>query len=369
MRLVTVAACAFAIGCSTAAATPAPGAHSTLAQAEGPIPGGVQTSSSMPTGESRWYVFYVNGQQRLRISALEGAGFGGFTFPYREQCLGVTLYDTDGGMFSGEPEFNDPPLEYTTPPGLNRFFVSFEASSTTGCTEGPPPWMFSFEVSPASAIVSGPGVPVPVTVDPVPAGTQPNDDPTHASRSIVAGTTYAGSLVTLNDKDVFSFYSDAGHDQHLDVAATNPALDECLSTGDPVLRLEAETRYELRDAAGSVIGSVTPFPNSIKHINETVAGGQQFFLTMENAESCHPSDWEFEITGAINARSPTATARSASCARARSNLARYRAEVIQRRRTLRHTRKAAERRHARKAVIQAERRVLLGRSAVKHQCQ
>jgi hypothetical protein len=308
-----------------------------ISQAEGPLAGGVPISGTLGSANDvDYYYFYVQGQQQIHLDAVGGSDLCKFW-----------LEDTDGGRL---------PYDYTTPPGLNRYFVHvqddcFESASAS----------YAFQIDPGSAVVTGPALDRSF----VTTG-EPNESSQQAAGPLAGGVNYRGSIDTANDQDWFFFYVAPGAHQ-VDISVTDP-LDE----GD------CEAQVELGDGpyydeASSASGGWADFG----HVRTTLTGPATYHLSASTGGfDCGFGSWQFRIdpadaltptlwTPPVVAPSPK-PAVSAVCRRARGRVVAWSRRVRTLTDQLRHAhgahsrhvvrvyRKAA-RRHLRSAIGQRSR--------------
>jgi len=223
-----------------------------ISQAEGPIAGGTQITGTLGTPDDvDYFYFYVQGQQQIHLTA---------TLADAEEC-GYQLEDTDGARL---------PSDYTTPPGLNRYYVHIYGSEF--CTPGP----WSFEVDPGSAVVSGPSIDRSF----VQTG-EPNESEAQAEGPLAGGVNYRGSIDTSNDEDWFFFYVAPGTHQ-IDVAVTNPTTSGC--NAQVTLPEALDTYGEPSGASGD--------STTYGHVDVTLTGPARYYLSA--GSSCSGA-WQFRI--------------------------------------------------------------------------
>jgi hypothetical protein len=268
-----------------------------LLQAEGPVAGGVAYPGVSATdNDVDWYMFYANSQVELDIQV---------TSPDAEwdECY-VTLRGADGGFIDSMYVTKNSVyhFRYTTPPGVNRFYIS--ARCPTGRH-------YQFTINPAGGVTSGPRP----FGDPVPTG-EPNEFRSQAIGPLVGGVDYTGVQGTDNDADWFYFY--ALGPRALDIAVTSP--DGC-SDGD----------VTLYDGGGDWIADASANPDSITHLQHTTpAGVNQFYLQAECDSTGGRYQFRIDPADAITAQPPPPPAPpgpSAACLEARGLRALYRKRV------------------------------------------
>jgi hypothetical protein len=306
-----------------------------ITQAEGPLAGAVTYSGALSTdNDVDWYAFYVAGQTQLDISV---------TVPADSPCGGwfdeADLLDTDGQYIaSAEPDVNETQhILYTTPPGTNRFLLTFDACNG---------YKYSFRLDPGSAIVSGPGIVAPAATG------EPNESPDQAFGPLLGGTPYAGRIDTLNDEDWFYFYT--GGAGALDVSLTGTD-GGCSADG---------TLYAASDVNES-LASASADANETEHLRYTASGAGKFLVHVE--DGCIGTGYQLRvdpstaIVPALPALAPPPPAAapqpSSRCIRARHGVRRWRAAIRRTKGKLRlvHTRAA---RRVLKHKLAAERRTL-----------
>jgi hypothetical protein len=258
-----------------------------IAEAEGPVSGGVNYSGTIDTGNDiDTYVFYVSGEVPLSVHVASASN----------RCLNVTLGDTDNGTLQSatlfEKEVEGANLTYTTTAGVNRFYLQFEScDEATGA--------YSFSISPGAAIVSGPGA---LAQNPVPGL---HEYPAQAFGPLAANTAYTDTLLTSNDQNWLTFFTPLA-EETVDVEATTLSGDECsLYVNKEYLRM-AWDRWN--------------------HDRFTSASSAQYFLS---TEKCMGTSWEVIVKAAslapgvqTQAAPPPPPLPSDACLHDRANLAR-----------------------------------------------
>jgi hypothetical protein len=233
--------------------------NNALVQAEGPISGGTSYSGSLATRDDKdWYVFYVQGQQQLHVSSTTSASDG--------DCGETRVADTDGK--------GDMPSDFTTPPGMTRYFVEVW-NSETGC---PNTVSYSFQIDPGSAVVTGPAT------QPAQETGEPNESGVQTAGPLQGGVPYSGSIDTSNDQDWFYFYTAPGQHQ-VDLAITGPALDGC-----------QDVYVTLYPAEGD--DEITFFGQSrdnVNHYRFTSEDAAMYRLRVVSRDKCTPAHWQLEV--------------------------------------------------------------------------
>jgi hypothetical protein len=232
-----------------------------IAEAEGPLVGGVTYTGSIANStDLDTYVFYVNGQQQLDIKVTDTSGAG--------ECLSARFGDTDnrslafkGYMREGQSQ----EFKYTTPPGVNRYYLEFEG----GCSVET---RYSFTIEPAAAIIGG-----AATIPPTPTG-EPNESAEQALGPLLGGVSYTGEIQTQNDEDWFKFYTAPGIHQ-FDVAMTR--LSGC------------ETSVLLQSPLKNENKQLYPPTDEWRHFTETSQAAGVYFL--EVSGGCVGTRYEFVI--------------------------------------------------------------------------
>ncbi len=170
-----------------------------ITEAEGPLVGGVTYTGAIATENDRdIYLFYVSGQQQLKIQAANTGG----------SCLTVEFGDTNDINLAEAGEIHEghtAEFAYTTPPGLTRYYLDF--SDCSGETK------YSFIIMPAAAVVGG-----APTLPPTPTG-EPNENAEEAIGPLLGNIAYTGEIQTQNDEDWFKFFTASGSHQ-FDIAYT-----------------------------------------------------------------------------------------------------------------------------------------------------
>ena len=195
---ILLALLAFAPGAARADVEPNDG----ITQAEGPIKAGITYEGTLANKQDKdTYLFYVSGQQQLSIQVRE-------TNPTEDQsdCLYVYFGDSDNQSIDYKSFESDAQFRYTTPPGINRFYLSLESSYECGGGTA-----YSVLIEPSGALVDGPkNLPLVPT-------SEPNEGEGQALGPLLADTAYTGEIQTENDEDWFKFYTAPGTHQ-VDVA-------------------------------------------------------------------------------------------------------------------------------------------------------
>jgi len=267
--LITLGAAGISVAPASADVEP----NNVISQAEGPIPGGVPIVGALPTGNDvDYYVFYAASQQQIHLTRAD------LTAP-SSGCLEVGMSDTNGAGITDS---------YTTPPGVNRYFVGVSADDTDcGAIS------YRFEVGPAGAITGGPALDRALVQT-----SEPNETPGQAQGPLSAEVNYVGAHETANDQDWFYFYVPAGTHQ-LDISTTAPVARSCSSA----VRLYGSASDD------NWIDSASSGAFGFGHINQTVTGPAQYFLRAGPDDTyCLGDRWQFRIEtpGAITASNPDA---------------------------------------------------------------
>jgi len=186
-----LAVCLLVAGAAVAAADVEP--NDVISQAEGPIAGGTPISGTFGTPDDfDYYVFYVQGQQQIHLHQSTPSG------------CSAGLLDSDGQGL---------PSDFTTPAGLNRYFVIVGRDYSLGDCSGQ---SYSFQIDPGSVVVSGPAIDRSF----VQTG-EPNESQAQAAGPLAGGVNYRGSIDTSNDQDWFFFFVAPGVHQ-IEATVTDP---------------------------------------------------------------------------------------------------------------------------------------------------
>jgi hypothetical protein len=256
--VVALAALVFAAAPASADNEP----NDVISYAEGPIGGGVPITGTISTTDDEdWYVFYANSQQQLHLT------YDDLTKD-DDSCLDVTLRDTNGSSVA---------FDYTTPPGINRYFVQVAWDGGYGC--GDPPHTYRFELDPAGAVTTGAALDLTLTPT-----AEPNETYGQAIGPLGALVNYVGATDTDNDEDWFWFWVPAGTHQ-LVVTTTGPAS----SCGSEI------SLYN--DPSDSRVAYATGSRSSFGSINQTVAGPAKLYLKADSSgyRCTLGSRWQFRI--------------------------------------------------------------------------
>jgi hypothetical protein len=191
------------VGMATPAYAIDSGPNNGIAEAEGPLSGGVEYTGTIGTSNDiDTYLFYVSGEVALDVHVANISG----------TCLSVMLGNTDNSKrldsASYLKEGNNADLTYTTSPGVSRFYLQFEGSCYPKETGA-----YSFSISPPGAIISGPATP---TAQPV-SGLHENSG--QAFGPLAANTAYSDALLTSNDQNWLTFFTPASAEP-VDIEAT-----------------------------------------------------------------------------------------------------------------------------------------------------
>jgi hypothetical protein len=237
-----------------------------ISYAEGPIAGGVPIQGLISTPDDRdYYLFYANSQQQLHLTYDDLTSDPGY------DCLEVTLRDTNGRSIS---------FDYTTPPGVTRYFVEVEYDDDYACSDQPP-ISYRFELDPGTAVTTG--APSDLTLH---ATGEPNETFGQAIGPMGALFNYVGATDTDNDEDWFWFWVPAGTRQ-LVISATGPAS----SCGSYVSLYSDPTESSVASTSGTV--------DSFGQINQTVVGPAKYYIKASSGgsySSCRlGSPWQFRI--------------------------------------------------------------------------
>lgn len=254
--------CLLLAGAAVASADVEP--NDVISQAEGPIAGGVPINGTIDTpDDTDYYYFYVQGQQQIHVrsTGLSG-GFNCSPPPDLEDASGSSL-----------------PLDYTTPSGLNLFFLRVGDNSPGSQDELCDPGPYTLEVDPGSAVVQGPALDHSF----VQTG-EPNESAAQAEGPLAGGVNYRGSIDTANDQDWFYFNVAPGTHQ-LDVTVTNPERQDCTSG---VTLADALDQY---GDAYSASGNWDTFGQ----VAVTLTGPAVYHLNAGMASSSCFGAWQFRI--------------------------------------------------------------------------
>jgi hypothetical protein len=255
-----VALAALALGTAPASADTEP--NNVISYAEGPVAGGAPITGVVSTSDDvDFYVFYANSQQQLHLT------YDDLTVN-DDSCLDVNLLATSGSEIS---------FDYTTPPGINRYFVQVGWDDGYDC--GEPPHTYRFELDPGTAVTTGPAMDLALT----PTG-EPNETYGQAIGPLGALINYVGSSDTSNDEDWFWFWVPGGTHQ-LSITTTGPAA----SCGSGI------SLYA--DPSDSSIDSASAGQSSFSAISQTVTGPAKMYLKASSTGySCSlGSRWQFRI--------------------------------------------------------------------------
>ena len=240
--------------------------NNVISQAEGPVGGGAAVVGSLATPDDvDYYVFYAGSQQQLHLTADD------LTNPEDSDCTDADLVDTNGETV---------PNDYTTPPGVNRYFLRIDVGSTYGgCAN---PQTYRFRIDPASGVTGGP----PLDRALSPTG-EPNETPSQAAGPLQAAVNYVGTHDTINDEDWFFFWVPPGPHQ-LDLSVTSPAP---ASYG-----CAAEVALYGGQASDSYVAGAEAGSSSFGHVNQTLVGPDDYFIRAGVDESdCLTGRWQFRI--------------------------------------------------------------------------
>jgi hypothetical protein len=270
-RLLVVAVCALATLAVPALAAADTEPNDGITEAEGPLAGGVTYTGAVANStDVDTYVFYVNGQQQIDIKVTDLNG---------GECLSARFGDTNNHQLAEKSylrEGQSQEFKYTTPPGVNRYYLSF-GSGCSGEVK------YSFSIEPASTIVAGPSTLIPTPT------TEPNDNAEQALGPLLGGVAYTGEIQTQNDQDWFKFYTAPGS-QQFDVAMTR--VSGC------------ELSFELQSPVKGETRSTYPPSGEWSHFTETSATAGIYYLKV--AGGCVGSRYEFvvEPPGALTTLAP-----------------------------------------------------------------
>lgn len=235
------------LGVTPAVAEPEP--DGVIWQASGPVTSGQITGTIASNNDYDWYMFYAASQTQLTV-----------TLP-QLNCseVSVRLKDTSGSEIDYAYFSSSQPrtIKYSTGMGTNRYFLTVSGSA---CAT---PYVVS--LSPATSLVSGPGMPTATT----PTG-EPNEAATQAIGLLAGDTIYTGQIDTQNDEDWFTFYASA--------AFTIEATLATGCNGNPAVRLLNADQDE--------VDYLYPSLNRYSRITYTPAAWAQFFIRIHYGQGC-----------------------------------------------------------------------------------
>lgn len=238
--------------------------NNVISQAEGPVGGGAPILGALSTPDDvDYFVFYAASQQQLHLTADDLTNAPG------NDCLRAGFEDTNGASVAND---------YTTPPGVNRFFIHVEYRDGYSCNN---PMSYRVEVDPGSGVSTGPALDHALTQT-----GEPNETPGQAGGPLSALVNYVGAVETTNDEDWFYFYVPPGTHQ-LDVSTTAPTVNSY-----------CDASIELFGSASSSnsLQSATAGWSTFGHINQTLTGPAQYFLRAGvDSSNCLGSRWQFRI--------------------------------------------------------------------------
>ncbi|MDO8185166.1 hypothetical protein Q5424_06160 [Conexibacter sp. JD483] len=228
-----------------------------ITQVEGPLGGGVTYAGGITTAnDSDWYFVYVQPQTQLDIS---------LTTPGESPCnyydaSRLTLRTSDGGSIASTVAARNETshIRYTTPAALTRYLLQLDADCTGGS--------YRFRLDPATAVVSGPGLPAPL---PAP---EPNESAGQAYGPLSGGTPYAGTIDTQNDVDWFWFYSAGPYAYDLTLTGVGGGCSD-----DVDARLYA-------DGSSSSIDGLSAYPNTVSHLVRTAPGFARYLIEVTGCQ-------------------------------------------------------------------------------------
>jgi hypothetical protein len=253
---MAIAGCALAATSALADVEP----NNVISQAEGPIGGGTPVNGTLSTPDDvDYYMFYAASQQQIHLTADDLTNTD-------DDCLGASLEDTDGESL---------PSSYTTPPGVNRFFVQLSVGESY-CMN---PLSYRIEVDPGSAITSGDPLDRLLT----PTG-EPNETPGQAIGPLQANRNYVGAIDTANDQDWFYFFVPPGtHQFGLSTTAPDGSCSTSVSLyGSP------SSDESIQSASGGT--------GSFGHISQTLTGPAEYYLNAGlDSSYCVGGRWQFRI--------------------------------------------------------------------------
>jgi hypothetical protein len=242
--------------------------------AEGPVAGGVPVTGTLgTTDDDDFFVFYAASQQQLHLT------WDDLTSPSEDNCMEVDLLDTYGSEISHS---------YTTPPGVNRYFVHVYWDDDWGdCNT---PINYRFELDPGTAVTTGAAMDKALSQT-----SEPNETVGQAIGPLGPYINYVGATETTNDEDWFWFWVPAGTNQ-LDIATTAPA-GSCGSR----IRLYSDPDNSVQSAWAS--------QSSFDHIIYTVTGPAKYYISASSDDSYDcalGSRWQFRIEtpNALSATDP-----------------------------------------------------------------
>ena len=240
--------------------------NNVISQAEGPVGGGVAVVGSLSTPDDvDYYVFYAASQQQLHLTADD------LTNPDDDgDCMDAGFVDTNGASV---------PNDYTTPPGVNRYFLRLDVDSGFSCSN---PQTYRFRIDPAGGVTGGP----PLDRALSPTG-EPNETPAQAAGPLQAAVNYVGTHDTINDEDWFFFWVPPGpHQLDLSVTSPTPATYGC----------EAEVALYGGPASESYVATAEAGSSSFGHVNQTLVGPDDYFIRAGiDDEDCLTGRWQFRI--------------------------------------------------------------------------
>jgi hypothetical protein len=206
-RLVTLLLALLIVGGSATSASADNEPNNGIAEAEGPVSGGVNYTGTIDTtNDIDTYMFYVSGEVPLSVHVSNASS----------NCVTATLGDTNNATLQGASLLKmgeSAELTYTTAAGVNRFYLQFE-----GCYEDT--GQYSFSIAPSSAIVSGAAT---LAQNAVPGL---HEYPGQAFGPLAANTAYTDTLLTSNDENWLTFFTPLAQET-VDVEATLLTGGEC----------------------------------------------------------------------------------------------------------------------------------------------
>jgi hypothetical protein len=285
-RLAAAAALTLAMLIAPAAARADVEPNNGLLQAEGPLVGGQTYAGTAGTSNDRdWYVFYANSQVELDLT---------FTTP--DDCDGsASLYNGDGGYIDEAYIAEDfvSHIRYTTPIGVNRFYVSVYCDTAQH---------YELTVNPATGLTTGPspfGMPTPLG--------EPNESRAQAIGPLAGGVDYEGVQGTDNDADWFYFY--VAGPRALDIATTS--RDDC------------DGSLTLYNSRGSSVGESYPSLNGIGHITYTAPAGVTKMFISAGCDTTRHYQFRIDPADAVVAAPPPPPVTSPACFKAKARRAFY----------------------------------------------
>lgn len=286
--LLAIVSAVLLCGSLAASATADVEPNNGIAEAEGPLSGGVSyTGLVANANDVDTYVFYVAGEVPLDVHVASTSN----------SCLEVTLGNADNSTLQ-ETRLNnaEDDLTYTTTAGLNRFYLQFQRCFDE--TGGP----YSFSISPGSAIVSGPST---LGQNAVPGL---HEYAAQAFGPLGANTAYTDTLLTSNDQNWLTFFTPLG-EEPVDVEATRLEPGGCNYENLSVDKAQVELQWDVWT-----------------HYAFTSAASAQHFIS---SEDCQGMTWEVIVKAALLAPAiqtqaappPPPPAPSNACLHDRANLA------------------------------------------------